>query len=103
MFQSILAKFFRAHAEHEAWWFKLKTHPKAKSSSNDDADEAPEEYCLSKLLGISMNELWEVLLECDLARKMGKRGNILDKKRIGQFMTNHGLMRKKKPIFPTKT
>jgi hypothetical protein len=91
MYQSILAKFFRAHAEHEAWWFKLKINPKAKSSSNIDADEAPEEYCLSKLLGISMNKLWEVLLECDLAKKMGKRGNILDQKRIGQFITNHGL------------
>jgi hypothetical protein len=88
-------KFFHAHDEHKAWWFKIKITPKAKSHSTDDAlsplDECPGEYCLSKLLGITMNKLWEVLLECDLAKKKGKRGNILDKKCIEEFITNNEL------------
>jgi hypothetical protein len=79
MIESILVKFFRAHDEQEAWWFKVKITPKSTLRCSDDAlsalDECPGAYSLSKLLGITMNELWEVLLECKLAKKKGKRGN----------------------------
>jgi hypothetical protein len=59
MMQSILYyECLHAHNQDEAWWFKVKMDPKA------DADmlllplnEAPAEYCLSKLLGISMHNL----------------------------------------------
>jgi hypothetical protein len=42
--KSILAKFFRAHDQHEAWWFKIKIHPKADSSASSPLDESPGEY-----------------------------------------------------------
>jgi hypothetical protein len=54
-------------------------------------DEAPGEYCLSKLLGITMDDLWEVLIDCNLAKKMGKRGNLIDRNGIQQFITNNEL------------
>jgi hypothetical protein len=60
--RSILDKFFHAHDEHETWWFKLKILPRLNSHPTQDVllplDEAPGEYSLSKLLGISMNDLW---------------------------------------------
>jgi hypothetical protein len=55
--KSILAKFLRAHQHHEAWWFKIKIVPKADSNALSPPDEAPGEYCLSKLLGIPMDDL----------------------------------------------
>jgi hypothetical protein len=93
--QSILAKFLCAHEEHEAWWFKLKILPKVDAHSIKDAlsplDEAPGKYSLSKLLGISTNDLWGVLIENHLAKKKGKRGKVIDKRGIEQFITNNGL------------
>jgi hypothetical protein len=67
--QSLLAKFLHSHDKHEAWWFKVKIKPKPNASP---LDEAPGEYCLSKLLGVTMNQLWDVLIACNLAKKMGK-------------------------------
>jgi hypothetical protein len=44
-------------------------------------DECPAGgYSLSKLLGISMQELWEVSIECDLAKQKGKRETFLIEK-----------------------
>jgi hypothetical protein len=54
-------------------------------------DEAPGEYCLSKLQGISMHGLWEVLIVCNLAKEKGKQGDILDRTDILPFATNNGL------------
>jgi hypothetical protein len=54
-------------------------------------DEAPGEYCLSKLLGITMDDLWEVLIDCKLAKKLGKRGNLIDRNGFQQFITNNEL------------
>ncbi len=64
---------------------------KANSHSPQDAlpplDEAPGDYGVLNLLGISMHSnLWEVLIECNLAKEKGKQGNILDKKGILQFI-----------------
>ena len=82
---SILADFFHEHHQHQAWWYKIKIKPKVPSNPTQDAmlppDEAPGEYALSKLLGITMNDLWEVLFECNLARKKGKQ-HILVKEQI---------------------
>jgi hypothetical protein len=38
-----------------------------------------------------MQELWEVLIECHLAKRKGKSGSILDREGIGQFITSNGL------------
>jgi hypothetical protein len=60
-------------------------------STASPPDELPEEHSLSKLLGISMDDLWNVLIACDLAKKRGKRENVLDKKGIRQFIVNNKL------------
>jgi hypothetical protein len=92
--KSILANFFRAHHQHQAWWYKLKITPQVASHSTKDAllplDEAPGEYCLSKLLEITMNELWTVLIACDLARKRGRQ-YIIDREKIKEFITTNEL------------
>jgi hypothetical protein len=92
---SILARFFLQHNQHDAWWYKLKIKPKAPTNSTHDAlsptDECPGEYSISKLLGIMMQEICEVLIDCNLAKQMGKRGNTLDKEAIKSFITNNRL------------
>jgi hypothetical protein len=65
--KSSLATFFHAHQNVEAWWYKVRITPKVPlytaQSPLEPLDEAPGEFCLSKLLGITMNELlWEALL-----------------------------------------
>jgi hypothetical protein len=92
--KSILADFFRAHHQHEAWWYKIKITPKVASHSSNDAllpqDEAPDEHCISKILGIPMLQLWEVLLECKLAKKKGQI-YLIDKEQIKQFIRTNEL------------
>jgi hypothetical protein len=85
--QYILANVLHSHDKHEAWWFKIKIKikPKPNPDMSLPLDEAPGEYCLSKLLGITMDALWEVLIDCKLAKEMGKRGNLVDWK----FITNN--------------
>jgi hypothetical protein len=89
--QSILAIFLHSHNKHEAWWFKIKIKSKPNPDMSLPLDEAPGEYCLSKLLGIAMDDLWEVLIDCKLAKKMGKRGNLIDRNGFQQFITNNEL------------
>jgi hypothetical protein len=69
--QTILANCLHSHKnKHEAWWVKVKVKPKEDAGSLlPTLDEAPGEYCLSKLLGISMHDLGEVLMECTLAKR----------------------------------
>jgi hypothetical protein len=90
---SILAHFLLQHNQHNAWWYKLKIKPKApRNSTHDELSpiyECPGEYSISKLLGITMQELWEVMIDCNLMKQMGKRGNILDKEAIKSFITNN--------------
>jgi hypothetical protein len=77
--QSLLAKFLHSLDKHDqAWWFKVKIKPKPDVDMSLTLDEVPIKHCLSKLLGITMNQLWDVLIACNLDKKMGKRGNILD-------------------------
>jgi hypothetical protein len=90
----ILATFLRQHHHHDAWWYKLKISPLILSSSAKDAilpaDEAPGQHCLSKLLGITMNDLWKVLAECNLTRKKGQKEIIVQQK-IQDFINMHDL------------
>jgi hypothetical protein len=80
-----------SHDKHETWWFKIKIKPKPNPDMSSPLDEAPGEYCLSKLLGTTMDDLWEVLIDCKLAKKMGKRGNLIDRNGFQQFITNNEL------------
>jgi hypothetical protein len=90
--QSLLAKCLHSHDKHdEAWWFKVKIKPKPNVDMSLALDEAPGKHCLYKLLGITMNQLWDVLIACNLAKKMGKRGNILDWDAFQHFIINNGL------------
>jgi hypothetical protein len=91
---SILVAFFREHYDDEAWWYKIKIKPKVPSNSTHDAmlppDEAPGEFFLSKLLGITMKELWNVLFECNWARKKGQHDTLV-KQKIQDFIAIHSL------------
>jgi hypothetical protein len=89
--QSLLAKFLHSQDKHEAWWFKVKIKAKPNVDMSLALDEAPGQHCPSKLLGITMNQLWDVLIACNLAKKMGKRGNILDWDAFQHFIINNGL------------
>jgi hypothetical protein len=87
----LLAKFLHSHDKHEAWWFKVKIKSKPNADMSSPLDEAPGEYCLFKLLGITMDQLGDVLIFYNLAKKVGKRGNILDWHAFPQFIINNGL------------
>jgi hypothetical protein len=50
--QSILANVLHSHDKHEACWFKIKIKPKPDPDMSSPLDEAPGEYCFSKLLGV---------------------------------------------------
>jgi hypothetical protein len=91
--QSILAIVLHSHDKHDAWSFKIKIKPKLNADISLALNEAPSEYCHSKLLGIAMDDLWKVvLIDCNcLAKKMGKRGNLIDRNGIQQFFTNNEL------------
>jgi hypothetical protein len=90
--QSILAKFLHSHNKHEAWWFKVKIKAKVDTNVLPPCNEATcKKYCLSKLLGISMNKLLEVLIACNLAKKTDKHGDVLDWSAFRQFITDNGL------------
>jgi hypothetical protein len=75
-----------------------KNQPKAPSKSTQDLlspiDECPgERSSITKPLGIMMEELWEVVLigKCNLAKQMGKRGDVIDEEDIKHFITNNRL------------
>jgi hypothetical protein len=89
--QSVLANFLDAHNQYEAWWVKVKIKAKADTNTLWPLDEALGKYCLSKLLGLSMHELWEVLIACNLAKKKGKRGHALDWNGFQQLITKNKL------------
>jgi hypothetical protein len=53
----------------------------ASHSTNDALllpDEAPDPRCVSKLLGITMLQLWEVFVKCKLSKKKGQFHMIID-------------------------
>jgi hypothetical protein len=85
--QSILAIVLHSQNKHEAWCFKVKIKPKVDPDMLSPLHEAPD----SKLLGISIHDLWEVLINCNLAKKISKRGNTIDRNGIQQFITNSEL------------
>jgi hypothetical protein len=93
--EAILASFLWQHKSHDAWWYYIKMKPSAtindRNKSPKDKVDTLNEYYLSGLLQISMIELWEVLIACGLAKSAGKRGAILDKKKLARFITNHNL------------
>jgi hypothetical protein len=93
--EAILASFLRQHKSHDAWWHFIKMKPKAspnaKTKPSKDKVDKPKEYFLSELLQISMTELWEVLISCGLAKLVGKRGPILDQRKLASFMIDHNL------------
>jgi hypothetical protein len=58
--KSSLAAFFHAHQNVEAWWYKVRITPKVPLHTTQSPlepldEEVPGEFCLSKLLGITMN------------------------------------------------
>jgi hypothetical protein len=73
---------------------QTKMTPKVDLQSTNDAhlplDEAPGQQCVSRLLGTRMNELWEVLLKCKLAKKRGQLFRI-DKEQNEDFRQTNGL------------
>ena len=84
---------FHEHRQHEAWWwYKIKVTTKEASCLTKDAnlapDEAPGEHCVSKCLRLTMDELWEVLLDCGLARKKGL-AYIIDRQKVDEFITRN--------------
>jgi hypothetical protein len=93
--EAILASFPRQHKSHDAWWYFIKIKPKAspdaKTKPPKDKVDKPKEYFLSELLQISMTELLEVLISCGLAKSVGKRGPILDQRKLASFIINHNL------------
>jgi hypothetical protein len=91
---SSLAAFFHAHQNQEAWWYNLKITPKLALHTANDAllppDEAPGQFCISKLLGVTVNELWEALLREKMAKKKGERHS-LDKDQPQEFVRSNEL------------
>ena len=93
--EAILASFLWQHKSHDAWWYFIKMKPKATPNAKTKPPKVkegkPNEYFLSELLQISMTELWEVLISCGLAKSVGKRGPILDQRKLASFITNQNL------------
>jgi hypothetical protein len=71
-----------------------KTFPKKVIHPTNDvlllSDEAPGKHRVSKLLRVTMEELWEVLFDCKLAKKKGSH-NVIDKQQIKKFTQDNGL------------
>jgi hypothetical protein len=92
--ESVLARCFREHKDQEAWCHKIKTNSKVPSNPSHVGvlapDEAPEESSLSKLLGITMLQLREVLVNCNLAKKRGQFHMIL-RQNVQDFIETKGL------------
>jgi hypothetical protein len=86
----ILANFLRQHKSHDAWWYCIKKKrnatPKDTIKPPKDKVDKPNEYFLLELLQVSMEELWEVLIACGLAKSAGKRGAILDQRKLASFI-----------------
>jgi hypothetical protein len=95
LMEAILASFLWQHKSHDAWCYYIKMKPSATINDRNkppkDKVDKLNEYFLSGLLQISMIELWEVLIGSGLAKSAGKRGAILDKKKLARFITNHNL------------
>ena len=93
--EATLANFLKQHKSHDAWWYFIKMEQNATSNNTTeppkDKEDKPNEYFLSELLQISMKELWEVLIACGLAKSVGKRGPILDQRKLASFIINHNL------------
>ena len=95
--ETILADFFCKHKSHDAWWYKIKIDPNAPSTTTKESMsptvECPGEHSLSQLLGIPMYSLWQILIDCKLAKKTkGTKGNhLLDRKALAHFIINHDL------------
>jgi hypothetical protein len=93
--KSSLAAFFHAHQNVEAWWCKVRITPKVPlhtaQSPLEPLDEASGEFCRSKLLGITMNELWEALLREKLAKKRGQLYSMIDREQIQEFIISNRL------------
>jgi hypothetical protein len=85
---------FHPHRNVEAWWCKVRMTPKtplhAAKSPLEPLDEAPGTFCLSKLLGVTMNELWEALFRENLAKKRGQLC-LIDREQMQEFIISNGL------------